>query len=66
MRKWSNQNLKKWSNPKEVIIDFHVVDLPNTIYGPDTKEGSLVQKVCGVLHLRLLQKDDIYPKAELL
>ena len=45
-------------------MDLHVVDLPDAIQGPDTREGNLVQKVCIVLHLRLLDVDDIYPRAE--
>ena len=46
------------------ITDLRVVDLSETIQGTDTREGNLVQKVCIVLHLRLLEEDDIYPRAE--
>ena len=42
-----------------------MVGLTDAIQGPDTREGNLVQKVCGVFHLRLLEEDDMYPWADL-
>ena len=41
-----------------------MVYLPDAIQGPDTREGNLVQKVCVVLHLRILEEDDIYSREE--
>ena len=38
-----------------------MVDHPDDIKGPDIREGNLAQKVCILLHLRLLKEDDIYP-----
>ena len=41
-----------------------MVDLPDTIQGPATNEGNLVQKMCVVLLLRLIEGDGIYPGVE--
>ena len=42
------------------------MDLPDAIVGPDTREGNLVENVDVVLHLRLLEEDDIYARVDLL
>ena len=46
-------------------IFFHLNVLLAHCEGLDTREGNLVQKVCVVLHLRLLDEDNIYPRADL-
>ena len=53
------------SSIRNNITDLIEVDLPDAIQGPNTGEGNLVQKVCMVLHLRLLDEDYIYSRADL-